>query len=394
MTTRDAYDVIVVGAGPAGAIAAYELAKRSLRVALLEKQKLPRYKTCAGAVAPHVAKLLDFPLDPVIERTVHKMRITVNGKRPFVREAERPFAHMVMRDRFDAYLVDVAARAGVVVYQGAPLTGLEATSDGYVVRSPELELATRYLVGADGANSVTRRLVGAPRFRRVAVALEWEITAPPESLDEWRDTVAIDLGSVKSGYGWVFPKETTFSLGVMVPRSLAKQLKTYCAATCELYRGAVGDAEPHIALGHHLPIRLPDEPIVFGRTLLVGDAAGLIDAVVGEGIYYAIQSGQLAAEAIARAVAAGDAELATYQRRIDEVIQPELQASKAFLYLLDLAPRWTVPLMLKPWRRFWRYFFGIFSGERRFREVPDRLGPLAGPFHAAFAGDDRPLYSW
>src|SRR6185436_15671418 len=129
-----AYDVVVVGGGPAGAIAAYELAKRSLRVALLEKQKLPRYKTCAGAVAPHVAKLLDFPLDPVIERTVHKMRITVNGKRPFVREAERPFAHMVMRDRFDAYLVGVAERAGVVVYQQAPLTGLEATTAGYLVR--------------------------------------------------------------------------------------------------------------------------------------------------------------------------------------------------------------------------------------------------------------------
>src|SRR6185436_20249511 len=113
---------------------------------------------------------------------------------------------------------------------------------------------------------------------------------------------------------------------------------------------------------------------------LVGDAAGLIDAVVGEGIYYAIQSGLLAAEAIARAAAAGDGALASYQRRVDELIQPELQASKAFLYLLDLAPRLSVPFVLRPWRSFWRYFFGIFSGERRFREVPDRLGRLAGPF--------------
>jgi geranylgeranyl reductase family protein len=389
-----AYDAVVVGAGPAGAIAAYELAKRSLRVALIEKQKLPRYKTCAGAVAPHVQKLLDFPLEPVIERSTHRMRITVNGKRPFVREAERPFAHMVMRDRFDAYLVGMAARAGVAVHQQAPLVGLESTRDGYLVRTPERELQARYLVGADGANGATRRLVGAPRFRRVSVALEWEIAGQPEALEQWRDTVAIDLGSVKSGYGWVFPKASNFSLGVMVPRSLARELKTYCGATRERYRSAVGGAEPHIALGHHLPIRVPDEPIVFGRTLLVGDAAGLIDAVVGEGIYYAIQSGQLAAETVARAVRAGDAELAIYQRRVDEVIQPELQASKAFLYLLDLAPRLTVPFMLEPWRRFWRYFFGIFSGERRFREVPDRLGPLAGAFHAAFARDDRPLYSW
>ncbi len=389
----EAYDAVVVGGGPAGAIAAYELAKRAFRVALVEKAKLPRYKTCAGAVAPHVAKLLDFPLDPVIERKIDKMRITVNGKRPFVREAERPFAFMVMRDRFDAYLLEQAARAGVAVHEQSPLTGLERTPDGYVARTPQRELATRYLVGADGANGATRRLVGAPRFRRLAVAVEWEIAASRESLEEWRDTVAIDVGTLASGYGWVFPKAANFSVGVMVPRPLAKQLRGYCNATRARYRAAIGGAEPHIALGHHLPIRVPDERIVFGRTLLVGDAAGLIDAAVGEGIYYAMQSGQLAAEAIAGAVETGDGALATYQRRVDEVIQPELQASKAFLYLIDLAPRLSVPFLLRPWRSFWRYFFGIFSGERRFREVPDRLGRLASPFHSAFARDDLPLYN-
>jgi geranylgeranyl reductase family protein len=389
-----AYDVVVVGGGPAGAIAAYELAKRSLRVALLEKQRLPRYKTCAGAVAPHVAKLLDFPLAPVVERTTDRMRITVNGARPFVRAAERPFAFMVMRDRFDAYLLAQAARVGVVVHQEAPLVAIESSAAGFVVRTPERALSCRYLVGADGANGSTRRLLGAPRFRRAAVALEWEIAGKPEALAAWRDTVAIDLGSVESGYGWVFPKAENFSVGVMTPRPLARQLKAYCAATRALYGESIGDAEPHVALAHHLPIRVPDEPLVFGRALLVGDAAGLVDAAVGEGIYYAIQSGQLAAAAIAQASERrDDAELLSYQRGVDAAIQPELQASKAFLRILDLAPRFFVPYVLRPNAAFWRYFFGIFSGERRFRELPDKLGPLAGAFHAAFARDDVPLYA-
>jgi flavin-dependent dehydrogenase len=310
-----------------------------------------------------------------------------------VSEAPQPFANMVMRDKFDNYLLEVAARAGATIYQQSPLVGLQATPSGYTLKMPKIELKTKYLVGADGANGVTRKLVGAPRFKRLSVALEWEISSSAERLEDWCDIVAIDLGSLRSGYAWVFPKAENFSVGVVAPKSLAKQLMTYCEATLDHYKDAIGHAKPYIKAGHYLPIRVPDEKVVFGRTLLVGDAAGLIDPAVGEGIYYAIRSGQLAAETILEAAQLGDDQLVNYQTKVDQVIQPELQVSKALLYILDWAPQFWVPRMLKQSSSFWKYFYRIYSGERSFQDLPKNLGPFGGLFYSVFARDDVKLYN-
>jgi geranylgeranyl reductase family protein len=387
------YDVVVVGGGPGGAVAAYTLAQKSLKVALLEKEKLPRYKACGGVVAPHAEKLLDFSIEPMIERRVNKMNITVDFKSPFVSEAPRPFANMVMRDKFDNFLVEAAAQAGAGIYQQSPLTGLQPTSSGYTLQTPKLELKTRYLIGADGANGVTRKLVGAPRFKRLSVALEWEIQSSAERLQAWHDIVAIDFGTLRSGYAWVFPKAHNFSVGVVAPRSLAKQLTAYCEATLEHYKDAIGSTPPYIKAGHHLPIRVPGENIVFGRTLLVGDAAGLIDATVGEGIYYAMYSGLLAAETILEAVQLGDDRLMTYQRKVDQLIQPDLQVSKSLLYILDWAPHFWVPRLLKQSSSFWKYFCRIYTGEESFQDLPKKLWPIGGLLYSAFARDDLKLYN-
>jgi geranylgeranyl reductase family protein len=382
------YDVVVVGGGPGGAIAAYRLAQKSLKVALLEKEKLPRYKACGGVVAPHADKVLDFSIDSMIERRVTKMKISVNFKSQFVSEAPQPFANLVMRDKFDQYLLDVAARTGVTVYPQSPLVSLQATPTGYTVATPKLEINTQYLVGADGANSVTRKLVGAPGFKRLAVALEWEIRSSAESLQDWRETVAVDFGTLRSGYAWVFPKSENFSIGVVGPKSLAKQLRAYCEAMLEHYQDAIGPAKPYIMAGHHLPMRAPGEKIVFGRTLLVGDAAGLIDPLVGEGIYYAMYSGQLAAETILEAAQMNDDRLVTYQQKVDRLIQPELQVSKSLLYILDWAPHFWIPRALKQSSPIWKYFYSIYTGEGSFCDLPKKLGPFGGLLYSVLARDD------
>ncbi len=357
-------------------MAAYELAKKSLKVALLEKARLPRYKACGGVVAPRVERILDFSIEPTIERRITKMMITVKLGSPFISQAPHPFAYLVMREKFDNYLVEVASRAGAEVYEQSPLTGLIDAQSSYLLTTPTREFRAKYIIGADGANSVTRKLVGAPRFQRLAVAIEREIQSSPELLEKWSDTIAVDFGQLASGYAWVFPKAANFSVGAGGPKSVAKQLESCYRATVNHYQDQIGNARPYVEAGHHLPIRVPNERLVYGRTLLVGDAAGLIEPMAGEGIYYAMRSAQIAAETILQAIRFDDGYLPGYQKKIDQEIQPELQVAKSLLLLLDKSPQFWVPRLLKQSHPFWQYFYRVFTGEQNYQDLPGKFGLL------------------
>jgi len=374
------YDAIVIGAGPAGATAAYQMAKRGLSVALLEKRMLPRYKACGGVVAPHVEDILDFSIEPAIEYKVTKILVTVRLQSPFITESPSPFAYLVMRDRFDKYLVDAAQRAGVVLCAGSPVRAIAAGKGECVVKTKDMAYRGKYVVGCDGANGATRRLVGAPRLARLAVAMAREIDAPPEATRKWHDTIALDFGQLSSGYAWVFPKARNFSVGAGGARRVAKRLSPYCDQVIAHYRDRMGSDAPSVSVEHCLPVRVRNEPIVYSRTLLAGDAAGLIEPLSGEGIYYAIRSGQIAAETVAEAVERGEGHLMTYERRVDAEIQPELQVAKTLRSLLDLAPSLWVPRLMKTTHPFWRYFHRIFTGERRYQDFPNEFGLIGRVF--------------
>lgn len=375
------YDAAIVGGGPAGATVARGLALQGLRVLLVERERVPRYKSCAGGIPVRTERLLDFSIDESVEDTVSGIEITYLGRRGFRRDAGRPIARMVMRDRFDALLLDRARDAGAVLLEGAAVRRVRAAGDGFVVETDRGESSCRYLVGADGANSRVGRDLGLGAGMFENVALEAEICAPPDALRRWRGLINLDVGYRPWGYAWVFPKADRLSIGLVLPdgagRGLRPNLDRYLA------RLGLGGARVERLVGHKIPARRGHEAIAGNGVLLVGDAAGLTDEFTEEGIYYAVHSGQIAARHILRAHNQGARWLGGYQHAIDRTIMPELRAARIiarlFYWFLHRSPRLTfdasrcVPYL-------WNALFRVLRGESTYDRELNRW-----PFLTAFA---------
>jgi len=149
------YDVIVVGAGPGGSAAAFELARSGARVALIEQQRLPRYKPCGGCLSLKIDRFLEPDFHTLVEKTVYGACFTFEGVEDFRAATDRPIAYMVMRDRFDLFLAEKARAAGADLRAGE--RALEAVEEEDRVRTKHGELSARYLIGADGAGGIVGR---------------------------------------------------------------------------------------------------------------------------------------------------------------------------------------------------------------------------------------------
>ncbi len=303
------YDAIIVGAGPAGASAAYWLGEAGRRVLVLEKERLPRYKPCGGGVPRSVFGQFPFDFSPVIEREIGRVRFRFRDGREVAADLpDRPVA-MVMRDRFDYHLLK---HARAEVREGTPVVALCQDRDGVEVEAASGEsFRGRYLIGADGANSRVARLASLRRSRRMGAALEAEVPADDALLEEYRDTALFLFGVPPMGYMWVFPKAEHLSVGIGAFLGTASPMRSLLQQEMARLGIHVGGQDGQ---GHPLPIYLRHEPLHRGRVLLAGDAARLMDPLLGEGVRHAIRSGRLAAEA----VLAGDLE--GYTRRAQREI--------------------------------------------------------------------------
>ena len=310
------YDVVIVGAGPGGAMAACVLGQAGCRTLVLERQTLPRHKPCGGAIPSPVFDRLPAACAEAVEREVRRVRFLLPQRGEAAHDLPgRPIA-MVMRDRFDSLLL---AQAPATVHDGEGAVGLDDGPHGAVVRTTRGErYRADYVIGADGASSLVARQVGLRAGHVVATALEAEVPADSASLARHADTALFYFGIVADGYLWVFPKRDHLSLGVGCLRGGGRGLRR------RLYEAAARLGLPAQAVrprGHPLPVYRRPERLQRGRVLLVGDAAGLVDPLSGEGIRHALTSARLAAQAIL----AGD--LAGYSRRVYQEIGRDLGAA-------------------------------------------------------------------
>ncbi len=296
------FDLVVSGAGPAGAAAAAEARALGLTVALVDRAAFPRDKLCGGGVTGRARAAIEavfggFPAVPCVETA--RVRFTAQGR--VIGEVDgaatgaAPFA-MIMRADLDAALRQVALDRGAV-----PVTGKAAAQGTALVLAGGERVAGRVLIGADGVHSAVARALHGRAFdpARIGFALEAERPGVPEGVAE------LDFGALRWGYGWAFPKAGGTTLGIGgragLNPDMRKDFDHWLAG-----RGAGGLK----VKGHHLPFGDPRDPPGRGAVLLAGDAAGLVDPITGEGIALAVESGRLAARAAAAALAAGRPEAA------------------------------------------------------------------------------------
>lgn len=369
------FDAIVVGAGPAGAVAARELGAAGLDTLLIEKQRMPRPKVCGGGLTYKVVEALPFDVSPVVERTVTTMHLSWRLSRPATLASDNPLVYMVRRSRFDAFLVEQARATGhVELLEGDAVRDVAVTDTGVDVHTAHGTWRARYLVGADGATGVVARSLGLLRGRTLLPAVECEVACDAETLAWWQDRMGIDIGTMPGSYGWVFPKEDHLNVGVgcFAGAADATRLNRYADA----HRRALVDGAARVTrqVGYVLPLRPPGAPIQRGRALLVGDAAGLVEGFSGEGIYWAIRSARLAARAIVAHARAARRELA-YQHAIDAELMPELLAARRLTTLYVTWPRAFYALP-KHWPTAWRAICRIVRGERTFEHMHRLLRPF------------------
>ena len=291
------YDLIIVGGGPSGASAGRAAGKKGLSTLLLEKEDFPRYKPCGGVLSSYGLSCLDFKLpESVIERNISKVRVHFRDR--FVEGMkESNLALLISRKVFDNYLLEKARETGIEVHTGEKVLDCFEKEDCVEVRTTDNTYLGRFVLIAEGSGGVLKYKV-RPRDKRTeyCLGLVSEISDEDEAIrSRLPGTIDIHFGIAQGGYGWIFPHAGYYSAGVVGTAQYLEHPKRVMLDFLQ-ENGFSGSFPVH---SHIIPVGGVKRKTVNSRLLLSGDAAGFVDAFLGEGMAYAIRSGQLAAEAVA-----------------------------------------------------------------------------------------------
>ena len=308
------FDAIVVGAGPAGSLAAYRLARAGARVVLLDRARFPRDKPCGGGLTVRAVRELPFAVDSVIEDAATRFRLRAHYRGGFERCSREPLVALTQRRRLDAYLAERAAAAGADFRDGQKVEEVSADARAVSVRVGGRRIEAAALVGADGTNGVVARSLGLSLELDHGVALEGNVAHTDAPRARYAHTIALEFGAVPGGYGWVFPKGDHVNVGVGGWASEGPRLREHLRRLCEAHR--LPTERVRSLRGHRLPLRRPEARLARGRALVIGDAAGLVDPFSGDGIYEAFLSARLGADAVTSILAGERDTVEPYEQRL------------------------------------------------------------------------------
>jgi len=294
------YDLVIIGGGPSGASAGREAGKRGLSTLLLEKENFPRYKPCGGALSSYGLSCLDFELpETLIERNISKVKIQYRTQ--FV-EASRgiTLASLISREVFDLYLLEKARETGIEIHTGEKVLDCIEKEDCVEIKTTDNTYLASFVLIAEGSEGILKHKVREKDQRTdYSLALVTEIPEKDEKIRKrFIDALELHFGVAQGGYGWIFPHAGFYSVGIT---GIAKDL-LHPKKVLQDFLRENGFPEEYRVHSHIIPLGGISRKIISSRLLLSGDAAGFVDAYSGEGLSYAIRSGQLAAEAVADTV--------------------------------------------------------------------------------------------
>jgi geranylgeranyl reductase family protein len=318
----DIKDVIICGAGPAGSSLAYFLSREGFDVLLLDKAKFPRSKPCAGAFQISLGDFFPFSLAPVVEDKAMGLSFRKNGHCCRVL-LEEPIAYTVDRKKFDYYLLKQAIGSGAEFIEECRVIEIE---EG-IVNSEEGKFKGKIIVGADGVGSIVRRF---GRYGKVKSMMK---TISADVSFSLKKELTFDFSYTDGGYAWVFPKGNRTNVGFGTPPGCFRDSEAVLHRILEDY----GFPEPEDIYKWTYPVFSAPELLVWKNTLLVGDAACLVNPATGAGIYNAVQSAYFASRAISSNLKER-APLKNYQNMVKRNMYFMFYSSKIFNQILEKSP--------------------------------------------------------
>ncbi len=344
------YDVIVIGAGPAGSEAAFRIAKLGYDVLMLEKEVGTREKACGGGVGKIALDEFDRPPDDIIEREVTNFLLVSRSLYSVNFSLDRFSVDSslitVMRSKYDSWLQRRAVEQGAKFIEKAKVTKILLKDYPEITVNSGTLFKTRLLIDASGAQSIVRRNLGLVWSRKdIAIGMQYHVELSSQDIDKRFENCCefyFDSTTAPEGYYWIFPKRESVAVGICGSASIILNrridlkdkldhfIERHPLVSHKLYDGHIKLRKSGI-----LPLRICDE-LVFKNAMIVGDAGGFVNSLSKGGIYSARKSSEIASQYAVTFLETGQQEeLLGYEAEVKNRFRDQSESNKLIIRVLN-----------------------------------------------------------